>query len=176
MRVDLIRQRGPYADLTSVLNGARHLQPTRQGLYVAFSDNLYPGGAALAALGGRASRTAVLARPYRRELATSRGVIVADAGRMTPLMEEPGPDLARDFDQRHGPANLLMLEERARLSSDFLTFASRHYRPPAGSELKLSLCLAQYAHGAPVDTLVYDGRVIDLGAPAEHSPAGAPGA
>jgi hypothetical protein len=41
LTVSFITQRGPYADLTSVLNGADHLA-VQGDMYIAFADNLYP--------------------------------------------------------------------------------------------------------------------------------------
>jgi UTP-glucose-1-phosphate uridylyltransferase len=77
LTVTFITQRGPYADLTSVLNGADHLAATGD-LYVAFADNLYRGNNPLASLrAGPPGHPAVLARAYQRELAASRGVITA---------------------------------------------------------------------------------------------------
>ena len=77
LTVTFITQRGPYADLTSVLNGASHFAAAGD-LYVAFADNLYRGGNPLAALrAAPPDHPAVLARAYRRELAACRGVIVA---------------------------------------------------------------------------------------------------
>ncbi len=59
-----ITQRGPYADLTSVLNGADHLAAPGD-LYVAFADNLYPGDNPLTALrAAPPGQPAVLARAY----------------------------------------------------------------------------------------------------------------
>jgi UTP-glucose-1-phosphate uridylyltransferase len=49
LTVPLISQHGPYADLTSVLNGADHLA-AGSDLYVAFADNLYRGDNPLLAL------------------------------------------------------------------------------------------------------------------------------
>jgi hypothetical protein len=73
LRVSLIPQRGAYADLTSVLNGADHLGEDG-GLFVAFADNLYRGTSPLLALRATPSGSvAVLARAYQRELAASRG-------------------------------------------------------------------------------------------------------
>ena len=40
--VSFITQHGPYADMTSVLNGASYLA-SREDLYVVFADNLYRG-------------------------------------------------------------------------------------------------------------------------------------
>src|SRR6266581_3563423 len=72
-----ITQRGPYADLTSVLNGADHLAAPGD-LYVAFADNLYPGDNPLTALrAAPPGQPAVLARAYQPELAATRGVIAS---------------------------------------------------------------------------------------------------
>jgi hypothetical protein len=75
LTVRLVPQHGPYADITSVLNGADHLT-AGSDLYVAFADNLYPGDNPLLALrAAPAGHLAVLARGYQPELAPSRGVI-----------------------------------------------------------------------------------------------------
>jgi hypothetical protein len=55
LAVSLIPQRGPYGDLTSVFNGADCLA-ARDSLYVAFADNLYPGGPPAAAAARRRRR------------------------------------------------------------------------------------------------------------------------
>jgi len=49
LTVRFITQHRPYADLTSVVNGADHLA-SADDLYVAFADNLYPCGSPLTAL------------------------------------------------------------------------------------------------------------------------------
>jgi UTP-glucose-1-phosphate uridylyltransferase len=161
-----ITQRGPYADLTSVLNGADHLT-ARGDLYVAFADNLYPSGNPLATLRATPSgHPAVLARAYRPELAASRGVIAAvrHGGQflMHDLAEKPSPSTARSLEQRYGAGNLLLLEGRARLTAGFIRFA-RSYQPPAGTEPKLALALAAYARTDPVVVATTTSHVIDLG-------------
>jgi UTP-glucose-1-phosphate uridylyltransferase len=164
--VTFISQRGPYADLTSVLNGADHLAAPGD-LYVAFADNLYPGGNPLLTL--RAvppGHPAVLARAYQPELAASRGVIAAvrHGGQllMHDLAEKPSPTVARSLEQRYGAGNLLLLEGRARLTAGFLRFA-RSYQPPAGTEPKLALALAAYARTHSVVVAATTSHVIDLG-------------
>ena len=148
LTVSFITQHGPYADLTSVLNGAGHLDPPGD-LYLAFADNLYhPGNPLLALKAAPHGLPAVLARPYQPELAASRGVIAA-APRdgqllMLDLAEKPGPCTSQALEKRYGAGNLLLLEGRARLTPGFLRFA-RSYRPPAGTEPKLALAIAAYA-------------------------------
>jgi hypothetical protein len=57
-------QRGRYAGITSVLNGADHLRATGD-VFVAFADNLYPhDNASLTLAAALAGRTMVLVRPY----------------------------------------------------------------------------------------------------------------
>jgi len=71
-----IPQRGRYADVTSVLNGADHLR-TAGDLFVAFADNLYPhDNPCLALAAVPAGHTAVLVRHYHSAEAARRGVIV----------------------------------------------------------------------------------------------------
>ncbi len=127
VRVSFIPQHGPYADLTSVVNGADHLgTPAR--LYVAFADNLYCGPNPLLALGDPpACQVAVLASRYQPELTASHGVITT-TGRpgqrlMTSLAEKPGPALARALERRSGRGNLFLLEGRVRLTAAFTEFA-----------------------------------------------------
>lgn len=164
LTVSFITQHGPYADITSVLNGAGYLA-SRSDLYIAFADNLYRGGNPLLAL--RAAPPgcpAVLARAYQPELAASRGVIATrfQDGQlhMLDLAEKPAPHAARALEQRYGTANLLLLEGRARLTADFIGFALG-YRAPAGTEPKLAL--AAYARIHPVAVTMTSGQVIDLG-------------
>lgn len=168
LTLSFISQRGPYADITSVLNGASHLACS-EGLYVAFADNLYPDSNPLMPL--RAvdpGCTAVLARPYQRDLAASRGVIIAryEHGRlrMLGLAEKPGPDAARELERRYGPGGLRLLEGRARLSADFVRF-TRAYQPPARTEpkLALALALADYTVNHPVTVITTTSQVVDLG-------------
>jgi UTP-glucose-1-phosphate uridylyltransferase len=167
LTLSFITQCGPYADITSVLNGASHFA-SGEDLYVAFADNLYPASNPLLALRSVAPGcTAVLARPYQRTLAAGRGVIITrcDSGRllMTGMAEKPAPDAARELEHRYGPANLRLLEGRARLTADFVRFA-RAYQPPDGTEPKLALALAAYARMHPVAIITTTSQVIDLGA------------
>jgi UTP-glucose-1-phosphate uridylyltransferase len=179
LTVTFITQRGPYADLTSVLNGASHFAAAGD-LYVAFADNLYRGGNPLAALrAAPPDHPAVLARAYRRELAASRGVIAAvqQDGHllMYDLAEKPGPSAARSLEQRYGTSSLLLLEGRARLTPGFIRFA-RTYRAPAGTEPKLALAIAAYARTHTVVVSTTTSQVIDLGAsPPTDAHAGGPG-
>ena len=95
LTVSFITQDGPYADITSVLNGAGYLGP-HEDLYVAFADNLYRGDNPLLALqAAPPGCPAVLARPYQPELAANRGVIAARRHQgqllMLDLAENPYP-------------------------------------------------------------------------------------
>jgi hypothetical protein len=63
--VSFITQHGPYADITSVLNGVGYLA-SHEDLYVAFADNLYRGDNPLLALQAVPPRCpGVLARAYQ---------------------------------------------------------------------------------------------------------------
>lgn len=164
--VSFITQHGPYADMTSVLNGASYLA-SREDLYVVFADNLYRGNNPLLALrAAPPSYPAVLARAYQRELATSRGVIATRRrdGQllMIDLAEKPAPHTARALERRYGTANLLLPEGRTRLTVDFIGFA-RSYRAPVGTEPKLALALAAYARTHPVFITKTRAQLIDLG-------------
>ena len=106
LAISFVPQRGPYADLTSVMNGADH-HACPDELYVAFADNLYRGPNPLVALHRVApGQVAVLASRYRPELAASHGVIAAPGKPglrlMTGLAEKPGPAQARAFERRYG--------------------------------------------------------------------------
>jgi UTP-glucose-1-phosphate uridylyltransferase len=166
LTISFITQHGPYADITSVLNGANYLS-SNEDLYVAFADNLYRDANPLLGLQiAPPNCPAVLARAYQPELAASRGVITArrQDGKllMTDLAEKPVPRAARALEQRYGTANLLLLEGRARLTADFIGFA-RSYQAPAGTEPKLALALAAYARTHPVFVTTTNAKVIDLG-------------
>ena len=166
LTVSFITQDGPYADITSVLNGAGYLGPHKH-LYVAFADNLYRSDNPLLALqAAPPGCPAVLARPYQPELAASRGVIATrhHQGRllMLDLAEKPAPDAARALEQRYGTRNLLLLEGRARLTAGFIRFAPG-YQTPAGTEPKLALAIAAYARTHPVVVTTTSSQVIDLG-------------
>ena len=169
-----ITQRGPYADLTSVLNGADHLA-VRGDLYVAFADNLYPGGSPLTALrAAPPGQPAVLTRPYQPELAATRGVIVTlqQDGQLLvrDLTEKPAVPAARSLERRYGAGSLHLLEGRARLTPGFIRFA-RSYQPPAGTEPKLTLAIAAYARTHPVTVITTTSQVIDLGAAGQPTQA-----
>ncbi|OLT34405.1 hypothetical protein BJF79_07375 [Actinomadura sp. CNU-125] len=167
LRVDLVPQRGPYGDLTSVFNAADHLGDPDE-LYVAFSDNLYPGAHALRQLRDRRPAPCVLVRPYRPDLAKSRGVIITDGHRMIGLEEKPDAKTASRLEQQYGARNLLLLEGRIRITRDFVHYA-RHHHATANSEPKLALTLADYAKSHSVGVVVTNHPVIDLGAPTAPS-------
>jgi hypothetical protein len=117
-----VRQRGRYSDVTSVLNGADQLGS--DSFQVPFADNLYPGAAPFADLRTVPDgQVAVLARPYTRNQAAGRGVIVAArvAGglAMADLVEKPDPTTAIALEERHGLDNLFLLEGRFRLTGEF---------------------------------------------------------
>jgi hypothetical protein len=122
--------------------------------------------------------TAVLARPYRRQLAANRGVVVVRPanGRlfMAGLTEKPGLDPARALERQHGPENLRLLEGRARLSAAFVRFA-RDHQPPPGTEPKLALVLSAYADTYPVTVATTTSPVIDLGTRPASRPRPEPG-
>ncbi|MGI5184724.1 sugar phosphate nucleotidyltransferase [Dactylosporangium sp. CA-152071] len=165
-------QRGHYADITSVLNGAEHLRPTSD-LHVAFADNLYPhDNPSLALATVPAGRTAVLVRPYQRGQAGHRGVITARHVEgelvLNSLVEKPTPQRALEMEDAYGPANLWLLEGRARLSRRFLDWLRRTPVNPGG-EPKLSMALRRYATTTPVRLVITHSAVTDLGSPpAEH--------
>lgn len=165
-RISFVPQRGPYADLTSVINGADHLG-SPDDLYIAFADNLYRGISPLLALSTTPpGQVAVLGRPYRPELAASHGVIAA-AGtpgqwHMVSLAEKPGPVQAQALERRYGQRNLFLLEGRARLTAGFTDFA-RARTTASGSEPKLSLSLAAWARLRSVRIVETTAGGIDLG-------------
>jgi UTP-glucose-1-phosphate uridylyltransferase len=171
LTVSFVPQRGPYADITSVFNGADHLgSPTE--IYVAFADNLYRGPGPLLALRDAApGQVAVLASRYRPELAASRGVITATGtpGQqlMVDLAEKPGSQDARMMERRYGRSSLFLLEGRTRLTAAFVDFA-RDHKPPASAEPKLALTLAAYATSHPVRIIETSEDVTDLGALSGH--------
>jgi UTP-glucose-1-phosphate uridylyltransferase len=146
--VTFIAQSGPYADLSSVLNGAAYFRQPGD-LYIAFADNLYPSTNPLCALRAAGyGYTAVLASDYQRELAATYGVMVT-AQRdgqflLRDLIEKPDPRTARELERRYGRHRLRLLEGRARLTPDFIGYA-RSYQTPPGTEPKLSAVIAAYA-------------------------------
>jgi UTP-glucose-1-phosphate uridylyltransferase len=177
LTVSLIPQHGPYGDLTSVLNGADYLA-ARASLHVAFADNLYRGPSPLPLLRGTCpGHVAVLASRYRPALAASRGILITSPGpfpgqtrRVQALIEKPGPAQARELEEEHGPGNLLMLEGRAHLTSQFLDFARSRQHTIPGTEPKLALAIGAYVREHPVMAVPANGDTIDLGAP-EPPPA-----
>ena len=171
--ITFVPQRGPYADLTSVINGADHLG-WPNNLYVAFADNLYQGISPLLALSATPpGQVIVLARPYQPELAGSHGVITATGppGRrlLASLTEKPGPARAQELERHHGRRNLFLLEGRARLTAAF-TDSTRDRTTAFGREPKLSLAIAAWARTYPVRIVETTAGVIDLGALAPRQP------
>jgi len=176
LTISFVAQHGPYADLTSVINGADRLASPAE-MFIAFADNLYGGPGPMLALQGAApGQVAVLASNYRPELAASRGVIAATGkpGRrlMIDLAEKPGPQAARAMERRYGSGNLLLLEGRARLTATFVNFA-RARTPSTRAEPKLALSLAAYAASHPVHIVETSEAVTDLGTLAASYPASA---
>ncbi len=178
LALEWVPQRGSYGDITSVLNGVDHFTgqqaPNVGELWVVFGDNLYPASNPLAQLRQRQAGVAVLARPYRPELAQERGVIATERGvdgcaLMVELVEKPGLRAAKALEQRYGPDNLMLLEGRARLDDDFLYYARSHLCAP-GSEPRLSLALAAYAQMRAVHVVSTTSEVVDLGTPPEQLP------
>jgi UTP-glucose-1-phosphate uridylyltransferase len=164
-----IPQRGRYADVTSVLNGADDLRAA-SGLFVAFADNLYPHDNPCLALSRvPAGYTAVLARPYHPAQASRRGVIVSHHLDGEPvlidLVEKPCPQRSRRLENEHGPANLWLLEGRARLTRHFID-ELRRMPVESGAEPKLSRALRRHATRAPIRLVVTHSAAIDLGGPA----------
>ena len=166
LTLGFIPQRGTYADLTSVLNGSDHLN-SQGDLYVVFADNLYRSqGPLLALRDAIPGQVAVLARRYRPELASTRGVIATTRTPTRPVMielaEKPSPRAARAMERRYGYGNLFLLEGRMRLTADFIDFA-RDQNPSASAEPKLALALAAYATSRPVHIIETSEDVTDLG-------------
>jgi UTP-glucose-1-phosphate uridylyltransferase len=171
--VTFIPQHGPYADVTSVLNGADHFA-ARHDLYVAFADNLYPGPSPLPLLRDTdPAHVTVLASPYHPRLAAHRGILITSPGPGHPrtctvsaLVEKPGPVQAAHLEQQHGRANLLMLEGRARLTPGFIEFARSGSAQTPGTEPKLAHAINAYAHDHAVMAVPTNSAIIDLGTPA----------
>jgi UTP-glucose-1-phosphate uridylyltransferase len=166
VKLTLIPQRGQYADITSVLNGADHFAAGSE-LYVAFADNLYPAGNPLPALrAAPPGHLTVLARAYQREAAAIRGVIATarQDGHLlvSELAEKPDPPAARALERRHGTASLFLLEGRVRLTPAFIRWAGNR-QMPGGAEPKLALAIADWARTHPVIVTPYTSHVIDLG-------------
>jgi UTP-glucose-1-phosphate uridylyltransferase len=167
-----VRQHGPYADVTSILNGAARLPPG--DLFVAFADNLYPNAVPLLDL-ATAATTAVLARPFDIADAANRGVIVCSNAdgqtTMAALVEKPTNAQARLLADQHGADNLRLLEGRARLTADFVAYLKTTSFAPTLSEPKLSLALASYSRHHRVAVTTITGPAIDLGGTDRPAPA-----
>lgn len=178
MDLEFIAQRGPYADVTSILNGADHLP--RGPLLLAFADNLYCGATPLLDLTAATPDTvAVLARPFNLSESEHRGVIICGrAGSqvvMSDLVEKPGAAQVADLVGRHGPDNLRLLEGRAHLTTDFIDYLRTAQPHTAHTEPKLSQTLAHYSHRRRVEVITTTTPVTDLGAPSSPSLAFAGG-
>ncbi len=133
---------------------------------MAFCDNLYPAAHPLLDLRDLPEGVAVLARPYQRDLAGQRGVIVtAEASgqrHMIGLVEKPTHEQAQRLEETHGTANLRLLEGRVRLTADFISFI-RTRTELALREPKLALTFNAYARTNPILVLTTTARVVDLG-------------
>lgn len=170
--LQFIPQRGRYADVTSVLNGADHLRGV-DDLLVAFADNLYPhDNPSLALAAVPAGHPAVLVRPYHPDEVGHRGVVVSSHldGEfvVADLIEKPSPDRARELQDEHGTSNLWLLEGRARLNRRFVNELRGALMRP-GAEPKLSLAIRQYANSELIRLVVTHSTVTDLGTPAADS-------
>ena len=168
MQVDFIAQHGRYADITSALNGAEHLNTG--DLCLAFADNVDPSHTALSKLMANASpgTPAVLAEPFTLQGASSHGVIVcAGTGpdrTMATLVEKPDPARAAQLAAEHGPDSLRLLQGRTRLTPELLRYLTASVRR-TDAEPKLSLALAGYARHHAVGVVTNTETMIDLGIP-----------
>jgi UTP-glucose-1-phosphate uridylyltransferase len=160
-----VAQRGRYADITSVLNAVEHLEPG--DVFIAFADNLYPyDNPALALARAPAGRTAVLVRPYRREEAATRGVIVSryhDGEQVVSnLVEKPSASVAARLETKHGHDCLWLFEGRARLSWSLIRKLGDWQMRP-GTEPKLSLAIRDHARDESIVVVPTHSGVFDLG-------------
>jgi UTP-glucose-1-phosphate uridylyltransferase len=172
--LQFIPQKGRYADVTSVINGADHLRAI-DDLFVAFADTLYPhDNTSLALAAVPTGHTAVLVRPYHPVEAGHHGVVVSSRldGDLVvaELVEKPLRDRARELEDEYGKSNLWLLEGRARLSGKFVDHL-RGARMKTDAEPKLSLAIGRYADREPVRLIVTHSAVTDLGSSAaDRSP------
>ncbi|MGW0708200.1 hypothetical protein ACWD4G_19970 [Streptomyces sp. NPDC002643] len=166
VQVDFIAQRGRYADVTSVLEGAEHL--LSGDVYVVFADNVDPTHAALPLLAAAVTPgvPAVLATPFDVDSAGHHGVIVcAGTGpvrTMVGLVEKPSPSRARQLVTEHGADGLRLLQGRMRITQGLLRDLATAARSSA-AEPKLSLTLAAYARTAPIHVVTTTRPMADLG-------------
>lgn len=166
LSLQFIRERGPYADLSSIQSCADQLDGAP--CYVMFADMLYPGSSPLVQMGQHAEDAPlVLARPYTATDAHRHGVIVAspDHGelRVADIIEKPDPIAAYQLFRRCGPDRLFLLEGRFWLTPDFvktLTLEACH----AGCEPKLSYALRNFARDERVNVAILRGASVDVGA------------
>jgi UTP-glucose-1-phosphate uridylyltransferase len=168
LEVVFVRQRGRYADITSVLNGTDRLRPPGD-VFVAFADNLYSPARPLVELAAAPAGVAtVLARPFELAAASERGVIVCGGQgtrrTLRMLIEKPAPAHAAALADRYGSDNLRLLEGRARLPRAVLAYLANTVRATTGAEPKLSLALGRYSRDHRVEIITTTAPVIDLGA------------
>jgi UTP-glucose-1-phosphate uridylyltransferase len=166
LRVDFIEQRGRYADITSVLEGAEHL---RAGdVYVVFADNVDVTHTALPLLAAAVTPgvPAVLASPFNVDAAETHGVIVCGGTgpvqRMLGLVEKPSRSEACQLMAEHGTGFLRLLQGRMRITQSLLGDLSAAAAGTA-AEPKLSLALAAYARTNPVHVVTTTQPMADLG-------------
>ncbi|AVH55635.1 MULTISPECIES: sugar phosphate nucleotidyltransferase [Streptomyces] len=166
VRVGFIPQRGRYADVTSVLEGAEHV---RSGdVYVVFADNVDATHTALPLLASATTPgvPAVLGTPFDVEAASCYGVIVcAGTGpvqTMVGLIEKPSPPEAARLMEQHGSGALRLLQGRMRITPDLLGYLDTAARCSA-AEPKLSLAVAAYARAHRVHVVTTTQPMIDLG-------------
>lgn len=168
LQVDFIAQRGRYADVTSVLNGAEHVGTGE--FYVVFADNVDPTHAALSALvtATRPGIPAVLAAPFDMGAAGNHGVIVCTGEdpvqRMVGLIEKPDREQAIRLESEFGIANLRLLQGRMRVTPRLLGYLAGVAQNMI-SEPKFSLALASYARSHRVDVVTSTQPLSDLGVP-----------
>jgi hypothetical protein len=160
-------QRGPYSDVTSVLNADDILSHPDE-LYIAYADNLYPQYDPLLRLRLTEPGTSVLVRPYRREEAAYRGVLVTEDGAVCPLVEKPDTATAQELEHRFGTQRLALLAGRMRADRAFLDFL-HNYAGSRATEPKLALALAAHARTHPVRVYPTNSPVTDLGAPLNNA-------
>ena len=169
VHVEFIPQDGPYADLSSVLNGAGLVSSER--FLVVFADNLYIDANPLNALwNGESAHPKVLVRRFCPTEVERRGVIVApwerDGRRVLEVVEKPTPRAALALARQWGEDNLFMVEGRFLLTRDFVANVVPNSCRAVG-EPKLSLAIGDYAREHPVEVVVTTSRVTDLAA--QHS-------
>ncbi|MFD7972956.1 sugar phosphate nucleotidyltransferase [Streptomyces clavifer] len=168
MQVEFIAQHGPYADITSALNGAEHLNTG--DVCLAFADNVDPTHSALSTLMATASPDipAVLAGPFTVRGARTHGVIIcAGTGperTMAGLVEKPDADHAARLAAEHGTDGLRLLQGRVRLTPELLDYLTTT-GDQAAAEPKMSLALAAYARHHRVRVATNPETMIDLGTP-----------